>query len=48
VSSVAFAQDRPQQHDGVVALLDPDDFVSLSARSGDRFTDMPVEIASGR
>lgn len=47
--SVAFAQEGPQQHDGAIALalFDPDDFVSLDARSGDRLTDMPVEIASG-
>jgi len=47
--SVAFAQDGPQQHDGAIALalFDPDDFVSLDARSGDQFIDMPVEIASG-
>jgi hypothetical protein len=44
---IAFAQDGPQQHDGAVALFDPDDFVSLGARSGDQFADMPVEIASG-
>jgi hypothetical protein len=44
--SLAFAQDRPQQHNGV-ALFDPDEFVSLNARSGDQFADMPVEIASG-
>ncbi len=45
--SIAFTQDRPLQHDGDVALFDPDDFVSLSARSGGQFNDMPVEIASG-
>jgi hypothetical protein len=46
-SSIAFAQDRPQRHDGIVGLFDPDDFVLLNARSGDHFTDVPVEIASG-
>ena len=47
--SVALTQDGPQQHDEAIALalFDPDDFVSLDARSGDRFADMPVEIASG-
>jgi hypothetical protein len=45
--SIAFAQDRSQQHDVDLTLFDPDDFVSLNARSGDQFTDMPVQIASG-
>lgn len=44
----AFAQDpEPAQHDGVIAQFDPDDFVSLGARPGAQFAEMPVEAASG-
>ena len=35
--SIVFAQDGALRHGGVVALFDPDDFVSLNARCGGQF-----------
>jgi hypothetical protein len=46
--TIAFAQNSaPVQHEATVAQFDPDDFVSLDARPGGQFADVPVESASG-
>lgn len=45
--ALALAQEGGTAHREGVAQFDPDDFVSLDARPGGQFTDVPVEVASG-